>query len=226
MDPIVTDRPDQTESAATVPVGYLQGEHGVSVDISTYIKQYAAPATLLRYGINNTFEMRVALETQVSSLNSYGVLPLAIGIKSRLISCEAMELSLITHLQFADIASQEYKTLHNALQTRLTAAHTLTDFWSLGYNFGLEWDGTNPSPWYVYTCTNGFSLGERLGFFAEVFGSFQPSVNEASADAGFTYLITNNFQFDIAGGYTFDGGNVFAGLGFAYRVNTRPNNEK
>ncbi|MFN0275559.1 MAG: transporter [Chitinophagales bacterium] len=219
-EPIITDRPDQTESAATVPAGYFQGEHGLFIDVYDLQTEYAIPANLLRYGINDNFELRLEIEphiTQISSVNQSGLLPLALGLKSRLLENELLELSLIAHVHFADIATEQFKATHNAITTRLTAAHGIKDFLNIGYNFGVEWDGETPVPLYVYTFTCGFPLGERLGMFTEVFGNFNDENNDHFFDAGLTYLLSNNFQADVSGGFHFAMNNYFGGVGLAYR---------
>lgn len=228
-EPIITDRPDQTESAATVPAGYFQGEHGIQIDKGDYSTDFALPASLLRYGVSENFELRLEVEphiVEVLSNQQYGLLPLALGIKSRLVQNDFLELSLITHFIFADLASEDFKTQHNAITTRLTAAHAIADYWSIGCNFGIEWNGFDPAPYYVYTFTNGFSLSEKLALFAEVFGEFSSEYNTHFADAGFTYLFSDNFQMDISGGFNFSGDNYFGGTGIAYRFNTRTNKKE
>ncbi len=77
LDDIVTDRPDQTESAETVPKGFLQIEAGVIVeydevkeDISfppgfTMINStltLGSPSMLARYGITKNIEVRLGVE--------------------------------------------------------------------------------------------------------------------------------------------------------------------
>lgn len=226
MEPIITDRPDQTESPATVPVGYFQGEHGIQIDKSDYSTDFALPASLFRYGISENFELRLEIEPHIAQVFSNyqdGFMPLALGVKSRLVQNDFLELSLITHISFADLSSEDFKTLHNAITTRLTAAHDISEMWGIGCNFGVEWDGFDPAPYYVYTFTNGFSLGEKLGLFAEVFGEFSSAFDNHYADAGFTYLFSDNFQGDISGGFNFAGENYFGGVGLAYRFNTRSN---
>ena len=61
---LVTDRPDQTESAVVVPVGTLQVEGGATWirddGDGVEIEAFEAPGTLLRYGLVPRLELRLA----------------------------------------------------------------------------------------------------------------------------------------------------------------------
>ncbi|MBC8045870.1 MAG: transporter [Fimbriimonadaceae bacterium] len=229
IEPIITDRPDQTESAALVPKGYFQGEHGFAINFNNIANEYSVLSSLIRFGINNNFELRLVIDPQIIATeveNISGINPVSIGLKTKLIENDIIQLSLITHLQFSKIATEDFKSNYNAIATRLTAAHTLTDFLGIGYNIGVEWDGFTGAPYYIYTFTSGFALGEKFGAFIELFGNFNESFSENFADAGFTFQPTNNFQFDISAGtnINFDIADYFASVGFSYRFNCTKEN--
>ena len=61
---LVTDRPDQTESAIVVPQGTFQAELGASYEREDEggerIEATQAPGTLLRYGLVPRLELRLA----------------------------------------------------------------------------------------------------------------------------------------------------------------------
>ena len=89
-------------------------------------------------------------------------------------------------------------------------SHTLTDRLSFGYNLGAVW-GTEEDDSgdrdtlsvFRYTATLGVGLTEQLSGFVEVFGDVPLSASGGPAnmfDGGFTYLISDNFQIDVASG--------------------------
>ena len=234
---IITDRPDQTESAALVPTGYLQGEHGFAFNFLDINNEYSIASTLLRYGISEYFEVRLEADPVLnkSAESEFGINPVSVGLKSKLISKNNFDLSLITHVQLPKVASKHLQTNYAAIATRLTAAHRIKDWWSIGYNVGIEWDGFTPNPYYIYTLTSGFSVGEHCGLFAEVYGNiyyndpaadiiYDP-LDEHYVDAGFTYSPNDNLQFDISFGTLLKTGitDQFISTGFAYRFNTIKN---
>ena len=100
---IITDRPDQTESAALTPIGYLQGEHGFAVNFLDFNNEYSIASTLMRYGINEYFELRMEIAPVINDANEseFGINPVSIGLKSKLITKENFALSLITHIQLS-----------------------------------------------------------------------------------------------------------------------------
>ncbi len=234
IEAIITDRPDQTESAALTPIGYLQGEHGFAVNFLDFNNEYSIASTLMRYGINEYFELRLEVAPGIidATENTFGISPISLGLKSKLIEKDKYALSLITHVQFSKIATKDLRSNYTAIASRLTSAHSINDWCSIGYNVGIEWDGFTPSPYYIYTLTSGFSIGEHCGVFAEAFGNLYYS-NPASdiiydpldkhyVDAGFTYSPNPDLQFDISCGTILQKGimDVFISTGFAYRFNT------
>ena len=56
---MVTDRPDQTESAAVVPRGLLQVETGYLFARDGDVDGYAVPGTLFRIGLGGRLELRI-----------------------------------------------------------------------------------------------------------------------------------------------------------------------
>jgi hypothetical protein len=172
---IVTDRPDQTESAAIIPPKYFQFEHGLSAEVNDIVKTYSAFSTLIRYGVTENFELRLNADPHIYDslhINELRLYPISIGLKTKLVEqIKAIpDISIIIHVQIPEIASEDLKADHVSITSRLVASHTLADWWNLGYNLGMEWDGFAPQPIYIYTLTNGFSLKENIGFFIEVYG--------------------------------------------------------
>lgn len=63
VEAIQTDRPDQTETPALVPRGMFQMENGFSFeDAGNGNESIVAPSSLLKYGLNDNFELRLILE--------------------------------------------------------------------------------------------------------------------------------------------------------------------
>lgn len=64
-EPIVTDRPDFTESAVTVPLKSLQLEMGLTHEWAGDDRTLGFPEALLRYGIAPSWEARLGLPNRV-----------------------------------------------------------------------------------------------------------------------------------------------------------------
>lgn len=227
IEPITTDRPDQTESPSIVPKGMFQMEHGFGFEkVNGRSKNFVTPSSLLKYGLNGTFEFRLIAEFTTDETNGNtisGLSRLLIGFKVAIAEEKGIwpKTSLIAHLSVPDFASKDLKTTYYAPQFRFSMQHTLSDRISLGYNWGAEWDGESPEPAFIYTLTSGLSLSKKTGFFLEFYG-FAPQKDSAEHrfDGGFTYLVSNNFMLDASGGFgiTENAPDYFAAVGFSFRL--------
>ena len=228
MAPIRADRPDQTETSFLVPKGYFQSEVGFSITDTDPGYLYAYPSALWKYGLTDNFELR--LITQYITIqddpapDQNGFLPLAVGFKARLSEQKGIlpKMSFIGHLRLPGVVSEEFETTYLAPELRLAFDHVVSDFFSVGYNVGLLWDGEDPEPFVLYTLTTGFSISKRLGLFAEVYGATPQRESdplELYADAGLTYLIGNNLLLDVSAsqGITDNAPLRYVSAGFSYR---------
>ena len=226
-EPIQADRPDQTETPAIVPKGMFQVETGfIFQKNDENSNSNSLPTVLWKYGVNENFELRLITEF-VSEKNfdqkSDGFTPILIGFKVKL--CEEKGIvpktSFIGHIGLPNAASSRYKNDFVAPEFRFTMQHTLSEKFSLSYNLGFEWDGITPQSTFVYTLTTGYSINKKLGCYAEIFG-FAPEKDTAihNFDAGFTYLINNNFMVDLSSGIglTDNALDHYFALGFSFRI--------
>jgi len=205
---IVTDRPDQTESAITVPVRSFQIETGMSLgyssDDKTKYRTFSGPSSLFRVGLLTGVELRITNQFE-STKNlkkenvSAGISDMMLGAKVELINKEDInaKIAILSHLVLptgsSDLTTNRYGTVN-----RLAVSHNLTDNMGLGYNIGYDYFGEGSGN-LVYTMSLGFSVTDRLGVFVEGYGElvdFKDSY--LNFDSGFTYLIRNNLQFDFS----------------------------
>lgn len=228
MAPIRADRPDQSESSFLVPKGYFQAELGFSITDTDPGYLYAYPSALWKYGLTDNFELR--LVTQYITIqddpapDQNGFLPLAVGFKSKLSEQKGIlpQMAFIGQLRLPGVVSEDFETTYLAPELRLAFDHTVSDFFSVGYNVGLLWDGEDPEPFFLYSLTTGFSISKRLGLFAEVYGATPQRESDPPqlyADAGLTYLIGNNLLLDVSAsqGITEDAPLRYVAAGFSYR---------
>ena len=228
MDPIRADRPDQTETSFLVPDGYFQMEFGFSITDTDPGFLYTYPSALWKYGLTDNFELR--LITQYVTIqkepnpNQNGFLPLAAGLKARLSEQKGVlpKVSFIGHVRVPGVVSDEFESTWLAPDLKLAFDHIVSDFFSVGYNAGLFWDGENPEPFFTYTLSTGYAITNRLGAFAEVYGATRQRDQDPMqlyANAGLTYLIGNDFLLDVSAsqGLTEDANLRYVAAGFSYR---------
>jgi hypothetical protein len=183
--PLVTDRPDQTESSITVPVKQLQIESGFMFETDEFkgfrYDAFAYNSTLLRYGLVNGFELRLGIEymsiaEEFKSKNYEktltGFTPLTVGMKVFLFEEKGLrpEASLLGHISIPDFASEDFKGGLMAHDFIFSFSHTISNKLSFGYNLGAEWDGVKPNAIGIYSGVIGVGLHDKVGFFIESYG--------------------------------------------------------
>jgi Putative MetA-pathway of phenol degradation len=230
LPPIQLDRPDQTECPFITPSKYIQVENGLTIEKNA-LKQrsYSHPSSLWKYGLNEKLEFRLITElvtVEGFEKSQTGLAPVTIGFKTALFEEKGLipKTSFIGHLTPAHVGSKAFQTNRLAPAFRFTMQHTLTEKMSLAYNVGAEWDGESAEHTTIYTMVTGFSLTEKLGCYAEIYG-FIPVHGTADhrLDGGFTYLISNDFILDLSGGVgiTKSLPSNYVSFGFSYRLQVR-----
>jgi hypothetical protein len=209
---IDTDRPDQTESAFTVPKNYFQWEAGLIFEhTNTDQHVFSIPTSLFKYGVSKRFELRletefnrtVALIPSIQRTIS-GLQPVEVGFKVGI--CEEKswipKTSLIAHLGIPNLASEKYRAPHLAPSFRFTMQTSINETTALGYNLGAEWDGYSSTPIWLYTFAPGFDIGENWYGYIEAFGFMTRGETPAhSIDAGIAYYINKDLKIDFSTGF-------------------------
>ena len=226
---VVTDRPDQTESAEAVPSGFVQLELGWAIgreasgDVET--DAFSAPSALLRIGVGGGVEIRVGLPAWISESETTlggefdrdGIGDGEIGFKWAFGS-GPVQTALLGGLS-VPIGEDDFSTERFDPSVRFLLAHDVTDRVSFGYNLGLAWvtedvdggAGAGPAGGAFrdtqveapYTFAIGFGLTDQVGAFVESFGAIGISdvrPSTHSVDGGLTLLLSDGVQLDLSGG--------------------------
>lgn len=210
---MVTDRPDQTESAAVMPVGSFQLETGFSFErYNSYINNISYNSSLLRYGLLKKIELRMGLQylgvsesLDGGDFDENGFGPFSLGAKYFLRE-EAdgfPKLALLTTFSIPRTGADAFEHRNLGADIRINGEYTLTEKMSFGANLGVNWSGVkgDNSAVGIYTAVIGIDLCEKVGAFAELYG-FIPSdgKNDHRWDGGLTYSLNEDIQLDFATG--------------------------
>jgi hypothetical protein len=233
---LVTDRPDQTESASVVPLKSLQIETGFirefdATDLAES-KNFAYNTTLLRYGFFENTELRIGIEylgEKITYLNidstsdANGLSPLYAGFKTKIVNENGLlpEIAFLGALNLPATAGTNFKPTYTSATMRFSLAHTLSPRFSLGYNLGAEWDGESANAMFFYTLSFGAEISNKIGAFIEVFGTLpEKGLSSHLTDAGITYLVVSNLQLDISVGLALNNNapDNFISFGFSWRI--------
>jgi len=241
--PLVTDRPDVTESSETVRRRVVQIEVGYTfvrfeLDDET-LEISAFPSTLVRVGLDRRVELRFEWLGYVSESredngirtddSGPGNTALGAKIKLRDERGAAPQLALLVDAVLPT-GSKALRTERIDPALRLAASNTFSDRLALGYNVGIAAlsieDDTGEIGTYGigrYSAALGIGISERWGSFVEFFGFIPLSGPETpvnSFDAGFTYLSSKTVQLDISAGVGLNDNadDWFVGAGFSIRL--------
>jgi hypothetical protein len=241
---LVTDRPDQTESAVVVPEDTFQIELGATFSreetAAVRLDALEVPGTLLRWGVSPRWELRLAwpgwIETESrfaggASGRESGLGDPEIGTKISLLSAAAggaFDLALLAHVSLP-VGDELLGSPRADPSIRLNGAHDLAEGVGIGWNVGYETHsfedarGEHTLGRFLYTVAAGFDLSPRLALFVELFGDLPGSDVDPAAhsfDAGITWLVTPRVQLDLSGGVGLDGPapDWFVGTGVSLRV--------
>ena len=162
---LITDRPDQTESAETISPGSVQTELGIG-DASSSDSSFTG---LVRIGLHNKIELRVGLDEWFLS-GSDDALDFSLGAKFRFLEEEGRRPAMSAIVAVNSTTNDDSdKTLPSF---RMIFAQTINDRLSLGYNAGVSWVDENGdlSSRFLWTVALGIEGTETVGFFVEAFG--------------------------------------------------------
>lgn len=232
---MITDRPDATESANTLPKKYFQVETGgffesfEKGDFKTQVVGYNT--TLLRYGLLENFEFRMGwgfeeartfINSEKSNNVRSGFSPLLLGMKVVIFNENGLfpQIGLLGHVHLPYTASTDYRPETTGIDFRFAFAHSLSENSGLSYNLGAEWGNDSPEAAYIYSLSYARGLTERFSAYVEVYGDL-PENNRANHfyDAGLTYLLKPNIQLDATMGRSFtEGQDILVSGGVSFRM--------
>ena len=238
-DPLVTDRPDFTEASTTVGVGVAQIEFGYTYSYDNVggqsVRTQSVGEPLLRYGmLANWLELRVAIfpldertVTGATRNSTGGTADLYTGLKIGLTPQEGLlpEMALIPQM---NIPTGSPAFTSNNVEPGLNWIYgwEISDCISTaGSTQGNKRiDTTGESYWEMsQSWTVAYSLTELLGGYTEWFAIIPNGADTAQTEhyfnGGFTYLLSDDVQFDVRAGVGLNNAadDFFVGTGLSLR---------
>jgi len=227
-EPLVTDRPDFTESALTVGRGRLQVEGGYTFTKKGDDNNHSLGELLLRLGLLERLEARLGINPlsvvdRPGRDESSGPDDINVGAKYNFIDASRGLVPELGLLGSAVIPLKNDDRPAAIPALTLAAAWILSDDLSLASNLGWVYGGVTDNRFSSFSgsVALGVSLGKRWGAYAEYFGFVRTggNPNENFVNTGLTFLVSPNFQLDgrIGTGFEDPQPNYFAGVGASFR---------
>jgi hypothetical protein len=233
--PMVTDRPDATESAVTVAVGVFQLESGYTFGKVDDVKIHSLGEILLRVGVANILELRFGINSYQWARGqagiNHGLQDSTVGLKLRLLDNEGK--TGLGSPQVAVLASTSVPTGSSLMsqnkiepEMRLSVSWDLSERLALGTNFSYSYTNEMAVDTRSHeagaTLSLGIALTDSWGAYAEYFGAYtmvRDGPREDYVNGGVTFLVESDFQLDARIGYGLNGleDDFFVGFGSAVR---------
>ena len=232
-EPLITDRPDFTESVEVVPQRSIQLESGYTFTRASSAKNHNVGEVLIRAAVLKRMELRIGINSyhisRTPAQHITGIDDGSIGMKINFINSSdnlgknipGVGLILASSVPYGSACHSNNKMQPTAL---LAIAKNISDRLALGTNFAYTYCNENGGRVNQYhaTITAAVSLTEKHGCYVEYYKLF-PRIenipNPGYLNGGLTYLVTGNFQFDVrlGAGITTVAPDYYIGLGFAFR---------
>jgi len=234
--PLVTDRPDFTEASSTVGVGVAQLEAGYAYtfdnDGTDQTIGHSYPEPLLRLGIfAEWLELRISWNYATESINGVrtsGSEDLYLGFKIGLTPQEGLlpEMALIPQM-IVPVGAAAFTADEVLPGLNWIYGWELCDFISTAgstqFNRAIDATTTTAYTEWAQSWTFAYSLTEPLGAYTEWFAFFPHSADTAKTEhylnGGFTFLSSDNVQWDIRAGLGLNDAadDYFVGTGVSMR---------
>ncbi len=230
-DPLITDRPDFTESAVTVTRGRTQIEAGYTFTETGDFEEQAIGELLVRIGWTEILELRLGINSWVQvdgpGVDVSGNEDVSIGCKIRLSDPlpPGSKLPQVAVLLATTLptGSDEFSVADPQPSAVLALAWDLSERTSIGSNVGYARVGETGSRFGELSASLalGHTLSERLGGYVELyaFTRQEGQGDDQFVNAGFTWALSPDSQLDFRAGTGLDSDSAdfFVGAGAAWR---------
>ena len=223
---LVTDRPDQTESATVVLRGMVQVETGYLFSSAGDVDRYEVPSALVRVGLGGRTELRIGHAGIGWVEKRRGTGDSELGVKVNLIERTDAWWPELAILGGMSLPTGDDGFSSDGIDPSflVSFAYELSPRLSLGSNIGAAWESSSDESTrdaaIMYSLALSGELRDRVGAFLELFGDRQTTGTSASVDGGLTFLLTDLVQLDVYVGRGLRGltDDLFLGTGLSFRV--------
>lgn len=226
------DRPGASTGPSVVGHRVVQLEQGMSLNCDDYEASFTFSNTLIRYGLFDGMELRLAGDGILYSSYDNGTCTpdikasfsgLSVGTKIRCFEGRGAipAISLLADIVIPHTGGRDFATDYPVPSLYLLFENPVTDWLSIGYNVGAEWDDARPMAEAFVALCLGFAPTERFGCFVESYNNLSRNGNRYFVDVGINYMLSERLQLDAAVDIDVcDPARTFAiSLGVAWQIN-------
>lgn len=229
---ISADRPGMATGVDIMPFKKVQFETGFQWDYSG-TSAITLPTAMLRFGLSDFAELRLqydgTLTENLCAPWNYSFEPLTIGTKIKVLKGGQYvpAISFMANLAVPSTTELAH-TMHVAPSLYLLFQNDITDWFNVGYNVGVEWNGEDAIPATFLAICLGFGITDNFGAFLESYNYFTrydlstgKTAVDANLDFGFNYIVHPRIQLDLYASFNCQDPKSYfnIGLGLAWLIN-------
>lgn len=200
------DRPGASTGPGVVGHNVIQLEQGLQYDGDGGAGTITFSNTLLRYGLFDGMELRIGgdgfLYCPGEQSSGYKAAFSGLSLGTKIKCFEGVgpipAVSVLADFSIPYTASNGFNVDHLAPSLYLLFENPVTEWLSIGYNLGAEWDETLPDATTFAALCLGFSATDTLGCFVESYNYFGSLGNVYAIDFGMNWMVGRKVQLDIA----------------------------
>lgn len=195
--PLVTDRPDFTESPFVVPPGSIQIELGLTRRIDRSMAETSGPEALIRWSPARRLEIRFEPPGYLHGVSLRGYTDASIGTKIEAGQFGNWSLGIIASMGLP--TGDEHVSANRLIPGLILAAgRDLSDAWTVGTQGSVARSEAGGGIVLASTLVVGRTLAPGLGAFLEVAAEREPNAPAIKGvHTGFTVLLSPLLQLDI-----------------------------
>lgn len=222
---MTVDRPGFAETPYTVLPKKWQIETGFDYFNRHDSKLFNLPTVLVRTGLSNSSELRVAIREaaeETREITGIALAPVSLAIKKHVIQKKKWvpEMDVLAGVVVPVISSPHFSN-KTGTEFLLLFENDFSEKTAINYNIGFTWDSGRGEHVFTADFCYNYLPNDRLGLFVEYFGFGPQSLpTENGFDAGVTYLLKSNLQADLSGGFSLVNArdNLFVSIGMTVRL--------
>ena len=227
---VVPERPGYTWGAEVTPHHKIIWDQGIGYESTPEGENtMTLSSTVLRYGLFENMELRVGTDFIMYNKGEAiapftGVSPLTIGTKIKLYEGSGIlpAVGLLAEVQSPHIGSKDLLPSYLAPSMYLIFENSITDWLSVCYNAGEQWDGESAKPTTFLGLALYFSFNDQLGAFVDTYNYLNSEEgNQYMLETGLFWQVSRRVQLDIEGDFDVQNfGKYYAvGCGVSWMIN-------
>ncbi len=196
---------------------YFQEEHMKDTTVNTLLHN-----TVLRIGFSEKFELNMLMNWQIDkskgpviTRKGGGVSDAQVGLRFNVLERKGAFPGIgFQYRLLLPWQTEDYRREYMGSAMTMATHNKFFDKLNFVTNFTAKWGGNVSKPSYSYAISNSFDIGPRLGGFVELYGGMVDWT--MNYDGGFSYLLNDDTQLDLFGGWQEE--SFFFSAGVSWRV--------